>query len=269
MSLERSKTAGHVTEITHIVPFKTGGPIGLHGIRYADRCRIVLESFARFEAEGFVLPVRRFSGIHFARWALIDGDTRLLFTTNFDGTWDEYIRAFVRDIPWSLGLLWQNCENYPEDRTDADGNVIPAAADYALFSNFVERYQVESSLFYADYGELTVRDIRYLRVFHDEAMRLLGEGGAPTLGELQRRAMARQRDLDVSYRGLPIKRFPDPLSTQQMSEEDKARYRLRVGEPVKQLYGYGERALQAVLAEFGLLPGTAQSVQPSAAGVQP
>jgi hypothetical protein len=268
MTLERSKTAGHVTEITHIVPFKTGGPIGLHGIRYADRCRIVLEAFARFEAEGFVLPVRRFSGIHFARWALIDGDTRLLFTTNFDGTWDEYIRAFVRDIPWSLGLLWQNCENYPPDRIGDDGSVIPAAADYALFSKFVDRYQVESSLFYADYGELTVRDVRYLRLFHDEAVRWLASGREPlTLGALQQRVMARQRDVDVSYRGLPSKRFPDSRSTQQMSEADKTRYRVRVGEPIRRLYGYDDRALHAVLAEFGLLP--AQGAQAAAKGAQP
>jgi hypothetical protein len=269
MSLERSKTAGHVTEITHIVPFKPGGPVGLHGIRYADRCRIVLEAFARFEGEGFVLPVRRFSGIHFARWALIDADTRLLFTTNFDGTWDEYIRAFVREIPWSLGLLWQNCENYPSDRIGDDGSTIPAAADYALFSKFVERYQVESSLFYADYGELTVRDIRYLRVFHQEATRMLGSGGdAPTLGALQQRVMARQRDLDFSYRGLPTRRFPDPRATDEMPEDAKAAYRVRVGEPVRRLYGYDDSALHAVLAEFRLLPnataasgGTSQ-VQP-------
>jgi hypothetical protein len=251
--LERSKTAGHVTEITHIVPFKPGGPIELHGIRYADRCRIVLEAFARFEAEGFVLPVRRFTGIHFARWALIDGDTRLLFTTNFDGTWDEYIRAFVRDIPWSLGLLWQNCENYPSDRKGPGNQIIPAAADYALFSKFVKRYQVESSLFYADYGELTVRDIRYLRLFHDEAVRLLSEpGAAPTLGAVQRRVMERQRDLDISYRGLPSRRFPNPGSTKQMSEKDKAAYRARVGEPIRELYGYDDDALKAVYKEFGL-----------------
>jgi hypothetical protein len=258
MGLERSKTAGRVTEITHIVPFKIGGPEALHGIRYSDRCRIVLESFARFEGEGFVLPVRRFSGIHFARWALIDGDTRLLFTTNFDGTWEEYIRAFVRDIPWSLGLLWQNCENFPSDRM-VDGKVVPGAADYALFSQFVERYQVESSLFYADYGELTVRDVRYLRLFHDEAVRMLGSASSPTLGDLHRRVMARQHDLDLSYRGLPAKRFPDPGSSVELSPTEKAIYRARVGAPVQRLYGYDDKALEAIFDEFGLCAGRSVS----------
>jgi hypothetical protein len=254
MTLGRSKVAGRVSEITHIVPFKQGGPQGLHGIRYADRCRIVLEAFAELEAEGFVLPVRRFTGIHFARWALIDGDTRLLFTTNFDGSWEEYIRAFVREIPWSLGLVWQNCENYPPDRSDDQGRAIAAAADYALFSKFVDRYQVEASLFYADYGELSVRDVRYLRVFHQEALRMLQGGAAFSLGQLQECVMARQRALDDSYRGLPSRPFPEAAAERQLSESEKAIYRTRVGTPIKRLYGYDDEALRGMFAEFGLLP---------------
>ena len=164
MALKESRSVGRITEITHIVPFKKGCPEGSHGIRYADRCRIVLEAFADLEKEGFVSPVRRFSGIHFARWTLIDGDTRLLFTTNFDGTWEDYIGDFVREIPWSLGLIWCNCEGYPADTGDK-----PGAADYPLFSKFCRHYQVPAGLFYAQYGNLSVRDIRYLQVFHEKA----------------------------------------------------------------------------------------------------
>jgi hypothetical protein len=267
MTLGRSKVAGRVREITHIVPFRQGGPAGLHGIRYADRCRIVLEAFADLENEGFVLPVRRFTGIHFARWALIDGDTRLLFTTNFDGSWEEYIRAFVREIPWSLGLVWQNCENYPPDRIGPDGEVIAAAADYALFSKFVDRYQVEASLFYADYGELSVRDVRYLRLFYEETSRALEtrEEPSPSLGDLHYKVMARQRALDDSYRGLPRRPFPEAAAGRQLSEGDKAIFRARVAGPIKALYGYDQRAIDEIFVEFGLQP----AVMPTTPSVRP
>jgi hypothetical protein len=256
MGYKESRTVGRVTEITHIVPFKQGGPRGLPGIRYADRCRIILESFAKLEAEGFVSPVRRFSGIHFARWTLIDGDTRLLFTTNFDGSWEDYIGAFVRQIPWSLGLIWQNCENYPLDRKGDGGALIPGAADYALFSRFVKRYQVPAGLFYSQHGDLTVRDIRYLRVFQEEASRMLEGGQSATLGEIQRRVMARTAAIDRAYETLPGRPFPQAPTPKPMSEADKAVFRVRIGQPLAELYrAYDDATMKEIFGEFGLLPG--------------
>jgi hypothetical protein len=38
---------------------------------------------------------KKFGTIHEARVALIDNDTRLLFCSSFDGTWDTYIDDFA------------------------------------------------------------------------------------------------------------------------------------------------------------------------------
>ena len=256
MSLKKSRSVGRTTEITHIVSFKKGTPPGSHGIRYADRCRIVLGAFQSLEAEGFVSPVRRFSGIHFARWTLIDGDTRLLFTTNFDGTWEDYIGDFTREIPWSLGVIWTNCVDYPEDVPPAKKGDpwSPGAANYPLFSKFVHQYQIQADLFYAHYGHLTVRDVRHLQVFHEEAMAMLENQDGPnvTLGELQRRTMARQSEVEASYEGLPAGPFPHEDSLRQLSQADREIYARRIEVPVRELYGYDDPTMEVIMAEFGL-----------------
>src|SRR5258706_11299989 len=65
--------------------------------------------------------------IHFARWTIIrpgdwpnlgQGAQRIkhdymLFTSNFNGTWDQYIDAFSDGIPGGLNLFWYQNVKYP------------------------------------------------------------------------------------------------------------------------------------------------------------
>ncbi|WP_138469426.1 hypothetical protein [Poseidonocella sp. HB161398] len=65
--------------------------------------------------------------IHFARWVIIkrdqwpdlgQGPQRLdndymLFCSNFNGTWDQYIDAFSDGIPNGLNLFWYSATKYP------------------------------------------------------------------------------------------------------------------------------------------------------------
>ena len=66
--------------------------------------------------------------IHFARWVLIkrdqwpEGDRGkavldndyVLFCSNFNGTWDQYIDAFADGIPQGLDLFWYASSKYPQ-----------------------------------------------------------------------------------------------------------------------------------------------------------
>jgi hypothetical protein len=65
--------------------------------------------------------------IHFARWVVIRrgkwpdvGNGRqllkndyLLFCSNFNGTWDQYIDAFSAGVPSGLNLVWQGNLHFP------------------------------------------------------------------------------------------------------------------------------------------------------------
>lgn len=63
----------------------------------------------------------RLSFIHFARWALVrrlPGGPRLrppvlLFESNFNGDWDQYIDAFAHILPGRMKRIWGSSEGFP------------------------------------------------------------------------------------------------------------------------------------------------------------
>jgi len=66
--------------------------------------------------------------IHFARWVIVKPDQwpdlgqgretlrndYMLFCSNFNGTWDQYIDAFSDGIPNGLNLFWYSATKYPQ-----------------------------------------------------------------------------------------------------------------------------------------------------------
>ena len=96
-------------------------------------------------------PIHDISTIHYARWAIIDhnGGNALLFASNFDGTWEKYLKDFSTKIPEGLDSIWGNCVGYP-----AGG-----CADFENFKAWVEQYQRKVNTFYAAYPEVTVKRV--------------------------------------------------------------------------------------------------------------
>jgi hypothetical protein len=92
------------------------------------------------------------SFIHFARWTIIkrnqfprlgaqDPPMRLandymLFCSNFNGTWDQYIDAFSDGIPLGLDFFWYSTTNYPHS--------IPITN----FKNFIRANQIDTNYYY-------------------------------------------------------------------------------------------------------------------------
>ena len=132
-----SKTIGVVTEITVIAPLKEGG---------AARLRQVLAGLQTNPDS----PIKQIDTIHFARWVIIDNDTRMLFTSNFDGPLDAYLRDFCVKTPQGMDAIFGNCEGYP-----AGG-----AADFEAFKAYVRKHQVPTDLFYPAYPESTVKAVK-------------------------------------------------------------------------------------------------------------
>jgi deferrochelatase/peroxidase EfeB len=145
--VSKSRGRGELSELTHVAPIKQGLVPGV-GKTYADRLRIVLESFHSREELGFPGVIRLFRGIHTAQWAMLDGDTRLMLNVVFDGDLRGYLRALARDIPGSLGLVWSNCEGWRATHTDTE-----------ILVDFIERHQVRNNFFYAHFPKLTVPDV--------------------------------------------------------------------------------------------------------------
>jgi hypothetical protein len=128
-------TDGQAHELTVIVPLKPGG---------AERTRQVLKQRTSDQAR-----VRRdaMGNLHDMRVVFFDNDTRMLFATVFDGTWDNYIDDFASKMPDQLDALFAEVEGYP-------GIHDPNVKDY------IRKYQIEADEFYSAYPDATVKQIR-------------------------------------------------------------------------------------------------------------
>ncbi len=100
--------------------------------------------------------------IHFARWVIIPRgawpergqrqkptqNDLMLFCSNFNGTWDQYIDAFADGIPTGLDLFWYSSTKYP--------NSIPITP----FKNYIRYNQVDTGYYYNATPGSAQRDIK-------------------------------------------------------------------------------------------------------------
>ncbi|HMC92195.1 MAG TPA: hypothetical protein VKI45_07000 [Allosphingosinicella sp.] len=105
--------------------------------------------------------------IHFARWVIIRRDQwpdfsvpgnpqhrdplrndYMLFCSNFNGTWDQYIDAFSDALPDGLDLLWYSSTKYPHS--------IPITP----FKSYIRANQVDTDYYYNATPGGAQRDIK-------------------------------------------------------------------------------------------------------------
>jgi hypothetical protein len=93
--------------------------------------------------------------LHFAHWALIDNGRRLLFLTNYDGSWENYLDDFIDKSAIGLTGIWSNTVNFPLTRFLVFGG----ARDEKRFKAIARSTQAYSNVWYSAYPDLTVRGI--------------------------------------------------------------------------------------------------------------
>lgn len=100
--------------------------------------------------------------IHFARWVVIRRDQwpdlgqgpqklkndYVLFSSNFNGTWDQYIDAFSDGIPSGLDILWYCATRFPHS--------IPITP----FKNYIRANQITTDYYYNATPGSAQRDIK-------------------------------------------------------------------------------------------------------------
>jgi hypothetical protein len=106
--------------------------------------------------------------IHFARWVIVKRDQwpagdrgkpdlqydYMLFCSNFNGTWDQYIDAFSDGIPNGLDLFWYSSIKYPHS--------IPITP----FKTYIVHNQFDTNYYYNATPGSAQRDIKAaLRVY--------------------------------------------------------------------------------------------------------
>lgn len=93
--------------------------------------------------------------IHFAHWVLIDNGRRLLFFSNFDGSWGNYLDDFIDKASFGLTGIWSNTAGFPPTRF----LVLDGAKNGPDFKAFARDSQTPSLVWYSAYTTLTVQNV--------------------------------------------------------------------------------------------------------------
>jgi hypothetical protein len=93
--------------------------------------------------------------IHFARWTFIDGKRRMLFSSNYDGSLENYMGDFIDIVWWGLNAIFSNGIGYPRTRwAFFDG-----AKDEGAFKRHIRNRQIETQVWYAAYPNISAMNI--------------------------------------------------------------------------------------------------------------
>ncbi len=144
---------GEARALTALTPLKWWGPLWL---RFYFTVR---RSFPRL-GEWLARPLRRLSFIHFGRWSIIEKPAGnrdapleelnypyLLFESNFNGRWDEYIDAFSYVLGRRMDLIWRSSFGFPGPK--------PAES----FKAYIRSNEYDASHYYSAYPDATVSTV--------------------------------------------------------------------------------------------------------------
>jgi hypothetical protein len=123
---------------------------------------------ARVSTHGQLVGLR---SLHFAHWVMIDGGRRLLFLTNYDGSWENYLDDFIDRIAVGLTAIWSNTINFPRARFLVFGG----AKDGARFKATARESQFYTNVWYSAYPGLTVQAIDNNSAIREDLFTPLGE----------------------------------------------------------------------------------------------
>ncbi|SMH56089.1 cytochrome P450 [Mesorhizobium australicum] len=94
--------------------------------------------------------------IHFARWVLLPGTDRLMFFSNYGGSWESYLEDFITKAAAGLTGVWSNTVGFPRAK-DLFGD---GARDGDRFKRWARRQQVPTLFWYSAYPEVNTQRIR-------------------------------------------------------------------------------------------------------------
>jgi deferrochelatase/peroxidase EfeB len=89
--------------------------------------------------------------IHFARWILLPGTDKLLFFSNYSGSWESYLEDFILKAHEGLTGVWSNTQGFPQTENLAFGG----AEHGDQFKSWGRRQQHPTRFWYSAYPDLT------------------------------------------------------------------------------------------------------------------
>jgi hypothetical protein len=163
--------------------------------------------------------------IHFARWVIIKRDQwpdlgqgkqslqndYMLFCSNFNGTWDQYIDAFSDAIPGGLDLLWYSSTRYPHS--------IPITP----FKNYIRVNQIDTDYYYSSVPGAAQRDVKAALRIRRAILDLAAKHGSLSPADFRKAYVAALLEVqnDLGYQG----KAPVASLDTQIAEWNRVNYR--------------------------------------------
>jgi hypothetical protein len=140
----RSPLAEGTQALTALVPIKPGR---------REQLQQVLAGVGKRIAAGGPTPLDDIGTVHFLRWVILPDygeDGGLLFATNYDGSFDDYIRDFAEQASDSFEAIYSNCVGWPEG----------GPTDLEAFKAFIRAHELAADVYYRAYPTATVREVK-------------------------------------------------------------------------------------------------------------
>jgi hypothetical protein len=115
--------------------------------------------------------------IHFAHWSMIDNGRRLLFLSNFDGSWENYLDDFIDKASIGLTGVWSNTLNFPRTYFLVFGG----AKDGPRFKAVARDGQTVTNAWYSAYRDQTVQGIDNNSAIRENLLKTLDKAAAAEL----------------------------------------------------------------------------------------
>jgi len=165
---------------------------------------LIGESGTRRSRPGFIDKI---GSIHFAQWLRLPGTNRLVFLSNYDGSWQSYLEDFIARLREGLTSVWSNTLDFPKTTNLVAGG----AGDGARFKRWARRQQRPTRFWYTAYPHLTNSHIRtHAAVRHGFASASTGSEAAKWLalfGYAQPESVETEEIPTLVFGGLPRLRF--------------------------------------------------------------
>jgi hypothetical protein len=94
--------------------------------------------------------------IHCAYWVLLDGPRRrLLFLSNYDGSWERYLDDFIEEAGGGMTSVWSNTVDFPR----AKNLLFDGAQNERVFKAWTREHQVRTVVWYAAKPDVSMRNV--------------------------------------------------------------------------------------------------------------
>ena len=102
---------------------------------------------------GYLAGIRT---IHFLQWTHIPGTGKLVFTADYDGSFQSYLEDAITLLPTGATAIWSNAIGFPK----TSYLFFEGAKDGDRFKRWVRRQMIPTRFWYSAYPHLTTTDIR-------------------------------------------------------------------------------------------------------------